>query len=288
MNKQIIYCIDEKDSLDKYNTKFNEYFQNFSIKLQDNLSNALLSMTKLVKDGHDIPIVVAGHNIYKDNEHYFLDGVNLGFKKTRFIVLTDDIINKTMNQLDHLHFVPKNWFDSELILTMKEIIKNYFQNIQIEHSAQIDSLTGLYNRRTLSLKLDLCHNPCIILINLDNFRIINKIYGYKFGDKVLQEFSKYILNYFSKEEVFRLISNEFIILKEDLSVEKAIYLAKVFKENLNKNIFHIEDKNINLTLCLAISTQGNNLIEDAQSTIYHGRKIVRTKFLYLILMLLIM
>jgi len=79
-----------------------------------------------------------------------------------------------------------------------------------------DGLTGLPNRNSLIRDIDSMVAPGLVLINLDGFREINDIFGYRVGDFVLVEFGKKIQE-FLPEEVkgpYRLSSDEFAVLQE--------------------------------------------------------------------------
>jgi diguanylate cyclase (GGDEF)-like protein len=68
----------------------------------------------------------------------------------------------------------------------------------VERQALVDSLTGLANRRSLeeTLRAELVRAArvgdavCLVLADLDNFKLVNDRYGHPFGDAVLQEFAR--------------------------------------------------------------------------------------------------
>jgi diguanylate cyclase (GGDEF)-like protein len=84
----------------------------------------------------------------------------------------------------------------------------------IYKQAYYDSLTGLPNRLSLIKKLNISLGKMIILINIDDFTIINDFYGHEVGDQVLKKLA-FTLQMLSKEEdaeLFKLPSDEFAII----------------------------------------------------------------------------
>lgn len=80
-----------------------------------------------------------------------------------------------------------------------------------------DDLTNVYNRRALMKYLatiDPGSEYTVLLMNVDKFKDINEIYGYHFGDHVLQVIAKELVNYMKAYEGFvaRYGSDEFLII----------------------------------------------------------------------------
>lgn len=71
-------------------------------------------------------------------------------------------------------------------------------NSQLKGQAEVDSLTGIHNRRYIANKLaEIIADPkqaavkwCLIIIDLDDFKAINDTYGHQRGDEVLQQFAE--------------------------------------------------------------------------------------------------
>lgn len=107
----------------------------------------------------------------------------------------------------------------------------YLQNVskQIEKEtlakeekkyAQFDSLTGIYNRRMGELMmrnaLALCNSKqkyALMMIDLDDFKLINDQYGHLQGDRVLREIASVIMTHMGNGDIFcRYGGDEFLIL----------------------------------------------------------------------------
>ncbi|MGC8871271.1 MAG: sensor domain-containing diguanylate cyclase [Caldimicrobium sp.] len=119
-----------------------------------------------------------------------------------------------------------NFFD---ITEKKELEKSLYE------AAITDYLTGLYNRRYLELFLkrekaisDRYNLPfSIILLDLDNFKLINDIYGHEIGDKVLVEVAKLLKdNLRSTDIIGRWGGEEFLIILPNTNFEQALNVAE--------------------------------------------------------------
>jgi diguanylate cyclase (GGDEF)-like protein len=73
-------------------------------------------------------------------------------------------------------------------------IDNAQTRARLEHQAQTDSLTGLYNHRTFHERLRLAlreasrtHDPvAVVMLDIDDFKRVNDVYGHGTGDEVLR------------------------------------------------------------------------------------------------------
>lgn len=109
----------------------------------------------------------------------------------------------------------------------------------------IDKLTQLYTRdyfdRTIARKLKSTHrghHPLVfIVINVNNLKHFNQIYGYKKGNVILQVVAKILQNTLNRSEdyLFRLGDKEFGILMSNMPYEKAIEFANIIKEKIDKS-----------------------------------------------------
>lgn len=90
--------------------------------------------------------------------------------------------------------------------------------ISIRTKAQLDSLTRLLNREGFEelVRLSLEERPgqgVLMIIDLDNFKLINDQLGHPVGDQTLKDFASILENYFNrnKDIVSRLAGDEFAV-----------------------------------------------------------------------------
>ena len=126
--------------------------------------------------------------------------------------------------------------------------QNYRNSRELTQLAYVDSLTGgnnLNKFKMLAKKL-LAHNKeqlYMVRIDVDNFKLINDMYGYKDGDRILLLMNKLIAKLLSKNDVYGRVANDnFICLISGSSDEEILELGQMFrmqfKENLEKRGYH--------------------------------------------------
>lgn len=101
---------------------------------------------------------------------------------------------------------------------------------KIEEERDNDSLTGLYNRRGLDIKLsELFVAPkelragAVIMIDADNLKVINDTYGHERGDMYLKAIANLIADWGDKGTVAaRLGGDEFVLFLYDYQNEEAL------------------------------------------------------------------
>ena len=109
------------------------------------------------------------------------------------IVLTaDQEAEVTSLQLGATDFIPKPYPRQEVILARVERAIELYEDRDIIHSTERDSLTGLYNREYFYRYAEQYdqHHPNgdmdAVVIDIQHFRMINERYGKEYGDEILR------------------------------------------------------------------------------------------------------
>ncbi|MEY4589514.1 MAG: hypothetical protein RL497_1590 [Pseudomonadota bacterium] len=133
---------------------------------------------------------------------------------------------------------------------------------QLNNLAHYDSLTGLLNRNLLYNRLSHAVGRCnrygqscsILVIDLNNFKPVNEIYGYDIGDKVLQYVAACIRdNCRSTDSPARMGGDEFVVLLEHVDDQ----ISHVITEKIMQAIqtpFEVNGIPIQLSACAGIAT----------------------------------
>ena len=114
----------------------------------------------------------------------------------------------------------------------------------MREQANIDPLTGLYNRRfcedyarklmAMARRKD---TPLgFIMLDLDHFKSINDIFGHEVGDRILKQFAKTVTQSMRETNLTaRLGGEEFVVLLPDTGAEA----CQVVAERIRKAVSHM-------------------------------------------------
>jgi diguanylate cyclase (GGDEF)-like protein/PAS domain S-box-containing protein len=164
---------------------------------------------------------------------------------------------------------------------------------QLMYQANHDSLTGLPNRNLLSDRLNnaLAYEDrhrellAVLLIDLDNFKVINDTMGHSSGDLLLLEAAKRLRNCVRQyDTVARLGGDEFVLLLRD--VEHIQSLARISDKILAlfKEPFFISGHEVFVTASIGISTYPSDgvtadaLLKNADTAMYHAKESGRNGY----------
>lgn len=98
-----------------------------------------------------------------------------------------------------------------------------------------DSLTGVHNRgyffemasKEISRALRYKHTAVLMLIDIDDFKVVNDTHGHHVGDKVLVDVCNTIAKILRSSDIFaRIGGEEFAILLPETSIEQGLYLSE--------------------------------------------------------------
>ncbi|MDY6134525.1 GGDEF domain-containing protein [Campylobacter lanienae] len=132
--------------------------------------------------------------------------------------------------------------DNKKIYTM-DIINTQKENISYKNIAEIDYLTGLYNRTPMNeiiaqnfkmLSKKQIKSLAVILCDIDNFKSINDTYGHIFGDKVLSKVAEILHNKISKfGKVSRWGGEEFLAIIPAQNLKKCIQIIETARVTIH-------------------------------------------------------
>lgn len=129
-------------------------------------------------------------------------------------------------------------FVSFIEATTKELEKSNRKleevNRKLELASITDGLTGLYNRTEIergiksSLEIRKSGSLSLIMLDLDNFKQVNDIYGHKEGDNVIIALSDVLRKVLSNVDsaIGRWGGEEFMVLLQDSDINEAAELAE--------------------------------------------------------------
>lgn len=154
------------------------------------------------------------------------------------------------------------------------------RTVELEQISITDRLTGLYNRHKLDNVLEnefkrshrFGSSFSLIMIDIDDFKLVNDTYGHQFGDKVLMELSN-LLSSRTTDIIGRWGGEEFLIITQETKLEGALLVAENIRLKIDQHIF---PKIGSITASFGVSTykQGdtiNHLISRTDSALYTSK-----------------
>ena len=120
-------------------------------------------------------------------------------------------------------------------------LDNAHSRDQLEREAQTDSLTGLYNhrffherlRRELTLAASEHQNVALVMLDIDDFKKVNDVFGHAVGDQVLVELADHLrATVRSTDVVCRIGGEEFAMIIPASQEDHALALANRLSERL--------------------------------------------------------
>ncbi|MBU0924539.1 EAL domain-containing protein [bacterium] len=198
-------------------------------------------------------------------------GVIKNYSKSGEVFYVETTISPILDKDDNIvEFISISNNITQLVQNKKELQKQLIT----------DRLTKIYNR--LKLKNDLLNasESTLILINVDNFKDINNLFGLYFGDQVLiyianllKEIStKYICN------CYRISADEFMLLfDKDISIEEIELVINEIEKILKAEIFSHEEITFDIDLSYGVvqnnfSRDKNMLLSMAEIAMHTARK----------------
>ncbi len=162
------------------------------------------------------------------------------------------------------------------------------QNLLLKNLSQIDTLSGLYNRRFMNKRLEeeiikykRYKTPfSILLIDVDFFKKINDTFGHDKGDSIIKQISALLKQNIRDSDICaRWGGEEFLILAPNSDLDGALILANNLKELVEKNNFEIKE---NITISVGVSTFNDNasqekLLKSADIALYKAKENGRNR-----------
>lgn len=204
--------------------------------------------------------------------------------------------NLTVRALSY-DYILKPINKTELNTRIKALLKTYETKKELVKTAICDELTGLYNRKYLHHRLDAeisrskrYGTPVsCLLLDIDYFKIVNDMYGYDWGDILLQKIARMLSALVRKEDVLtRYGDEEFIIILPETTEQQAMIFAERFRKDVEKMEFipANEEERHKITISGGISSfpcseeveeSSNTLIRYAEHALYNAKQTGKNK-----------
>lgn len=167
---------------------------------------------------------------------------------------------------------------------MGVVVKSLFLIEETQQLALTDGLTGLYNRRHASQRLEeeiaraRRNNTglCVAMCDVDHFKAINDEFGHGAGDRVLQQIASSLTEYVRRNDIVaRWGGEEFLVIFSEIKLTAARIVAERLRGRL-ANMPQVEGgpEKISVSIGLAMlgpAIDAETLIEQADQALYRAK-----------------
>jgi diguanylate cyclase (GGDEF)-like protein len=190
-------------------------------------------------------------------------------------------------------FLVKGKLDRELLVrSMQYSIERKRYQVQLEHQANYDALTGLPNRTLLHDRLRQSvfaqrnvRPVAVVFMDLDHFKFVNDSLGHSAGDELLKQMAERLRSVLRDgDTVARLGGDEFVLILNDQNNEDVVFRAmQRIVARINEPI-HIEGKELYVTCSAGISLHPQDgpdvdtLLKNADVAMYRAKEAGRNNF----------
>jgi len=190
-------------------------------------------------------------------------------------------------------YLVKSRLDRELLLrSMHYSIERKRYQVQLEHQANYDSLTGLPNRTLLHDRLKQAvyaqrtpRNIAVVFMDLDHFKFVNDSLGHSVGDKLLKAMGDRLRGTLREgDTVGRVGGDEFVLILADQNNEEVIFRAMQRISAKVAEPITVEGKELYVTCSAGISLYPQDgpdvdtLLKNADAAMYRAKEHGRSNF----------
>ena len=181
-------------------------------------------------------------------------------------------------------YITKPFSFSELLARIRVGSRVVQYQQHLEYQTQVDSLTGLFNRRAFEKKINeeferskRYHNPLSVLIlDIDNFKMINDTYGHHGGDAALVRISDTFRERTRQSDFpSRYGGEEFVLILPETDQDNAVQVANKVHESIRACSFGTTTRPFVLTVSIGVSSTSarfysdwQELVKDADRALY--------------------
>lgn len=151
------------------------------------------------------------------------------------------------------------------------------QSEQTKREAETDYLTGIYNRRGIEKKIAaslIVEDGCLMVIDLDNFKQVNDIFGHLAGDEVIIMTAQIFKDHASNALIGRIGGDEFVFYLKGVTTEAEVepIIDGIFYTFRNRAEEQPSTREVTISVGLALSSEigrdYNSLFSGADKALY--------------------
>jgi len=227
---------------------------------------------------------VARYHRFWTGDHYLQQGI----RSIVYLPLT--IKEQSIGSLVLASLKP-NAYSNRQIRLLEQValqIATPIENTQLyaraEQRSRVDELTGLFNRRHFEerLKEEVGRHSrygnvfSVLLLDLDNFKTYNDIYGHPAGDILLSQIGQIIKGSIrSADQAFRYGGDEFVVILPEAAMDDAYIVAERVRVQVAREM---EVKEIAVTVSIGVASYpadgviSGELVTVADTALYYAKR----------------
>jgi len=211
-----------------------------------------------------------------------------------FLTSSVNLDNKLLGlQLGAADFLDKGCDKRELLLRLKNLLRYKKQYDEIVRLSVVDSLTHVYNRRYFQHRLmdefergrRYAREFCCVIVDVDNFKIINDTFGHPVGDDVLRHIAAILRRNIRAADVLcRYGGDEFGLLLPETNFPGAFVIVERVRSIVEKTKFSKTDNSTKVSLSFGMSSliEGgalgmDELVTQADVALYQAKRAGRNQ-----------
>jgi diguanylate cyclase (GGDEF)-like protein len=181
---------------------------------------------------------------------------------------------------------------------------SYNDELEKEYHAKLfnyavrDTHTGLYNKRFIINELENISRISrrsgrafsIIIIDIDDFKQINDVYGHPSGDEYLKNIAELLTQLLREQDIAgRIGGEEFLIILPETTIDGAFHLAVRIRKNVEDFVLNYLNFKIRTTISAGVCQYENTiknvseLLEIADQALYEAKRSGKNNVLQVLL-----
>jgi diguanylate cyclase (GGDEF)-like protein/PAS domain S-box-containing protein len=168
----------------------------------------------------------------------------------------------------------------------KNVTQQHVLEQKLKTLSEIDELTQVPNRRTISLSLKAAINEyhqferpfSLIMFDIDNFKRVNDTLGHPIGDEVIKHVAKIAKSELrSSDSIGRFGGEEFLIILRDSDIDSAWRVGEKIRRKIQQQACSFDKYDVHVTVSLGITTvlpedtHSRNILSRADMAMYYSK-----------------
>lgn len=173
---------------------------------------------------------------------------------------------------------------------VQDVLKKTYD--QLLHNSETDSLTGLQNRRSFTKQLRSAVEQAVsdhsshvlLLVDLDQFKLVNDICGHEGGDQLLREVTNILQIYLGSGVLLaRIGDDEFGVLIRYCSSEDGFRIAETQRKAIENHSFNWGGRRLSVSCSVGlvqindVAKKVDDLLKDVDTAVYLAKKEGRNR-----------